>query len=98
MHLLKSIRMAFSKIFINDVGRLRSGWRASIFVLGFIAAMILITTVLRIGYMLFHTVVPALPYAKELEELVSRVALILGALVAGYLCVRFLEGLPWRSC
>ena len=97
MHLLKSIRMAFSKIFINDVGRLRSGWRASIFVLAFIAAMILITAVLRIGYMLFHTVTPALPYAKELEELVSRVALILGALVAGYLCVRFLEGLPWRS-
>ena len=31
--------MTFSKIFINNVGRLRSGWRASIFVLGFIAAM-----------------------------------------------------------
>ena len=89
--------MTFSKIFINDVGRLRSGWRASIFLLAFIAAMILITTLLRIGYLLFHTAIPRLPYAAALEDLISRVALIIAALGVGYLCARFLEALPWRS-
>ena len=93
----KIFLMTFSKVFINDVGRLRSGWRASIFVLGFIAAIILITNVLRIGYALFHSVLPQLPYAAALEDLVSRVALIIASLGVGYLCARFLEGLPWRS-
>lgn len=93
----KRIQMTFSKIFINDVGRLRSGWRASIFVVGFIAAMILITTLLRIGYAIFHNALPGIPYAAALEDLVSRVALIIAALGVGYFCARFLEGLPWRS-
>jgi len=89
--------MTFSKIFINNVGRLRSGWRASIFVLGFIAAMILITNVIRAAYFFLHSVVPRLPYADALEDLVSRTALIIGSLGVGYLCARFLESLPWRS-
>ncbi|HZJ44713.1 MAG TPA: CPBP family intramembrane glutamic endopeptidase [Pyrinomonadaceae bacterium] len=89
--------MTFSKIFTNPVGRLRSGWRAAIFVLGFIAAIILITTILRIAYAVFHNAVPALPYAAAIEDLISRVALVIAALGVGYLCARFLEALPWRS-
>jgi membrane protease YdiL (CAAX protease family) len=89
--------MKVSKIFINDIGRLRSGWRATIFVLCFIASTILITTILRIGYALLHNAIPTLPYTDTLADLVSRVALILAALISGYLCARFLEGLPWRS-
>ena len=89
--------MKVSRIFINNVGRLRSGWRATIFVLCFIASTILITTVLRIGYALLHNAVPTLPYADTLADLVSRVALIFSALISGYLCARFLEALPWRS-
>jgi len=86
-----------SKIFINEFGRLRSGWRLGIFVATFIAITILLTTVLRIAYFLLREVTPALPHARFLAEMIFRTSLLISALGAGYLCARFLEGLPWRS-
>ena len=85
------------KIFLNDVGRLRSGWRVLIFILVFIAISFLIATVLRAGYAIVAAFAPALPHSGFVAEVIFRFSLLATALIAGYLCTRFLEGLPWRS-
>ena len=85
------------KIFINDVGRLRSGWRVLIFVGAFLAIGLVLTTILRIAFLLLIDVAPALPHAEFVGEMVFRFGLLGSALGAGFFCARFLEGLPWRS-
>lgn len=84
-------------IFINDFGRLRSGWRALIFVCAFIAALLLIVSVLRVFYVAFLTVGPQLPRYRFVPDLIYRFSLLSAGLGAGYLCARWLEGLNWRS-
>ncbi len=84
------------EIFINEFGRLRSGWRLLIFILAFIALIFLITTVLRIVLLFVEPHTPA-GTAQMVAELVFRTGLLAAALGAGYFCARFLEGLPWRS-
>jgi len=86
-----------SKIFLNDVGRLRSGWRVLIFVLVSIGLSFLIATVLRAGYATVTAFAPAIPHSGFVAEIIFRFGLLATALGAGYLCARFLEGLPWRS-
>jgi membrane protease YdiL (CAAX protease family) len=85
------------KLFINDVGRLRSGWRVLIFVAAFLAITLIMATMLRIAYVLLTEVAPRLPHAEFVAEIIFRTGLLVGALGAGYFCARFLEGLPWRS-
>lgn len=85
------------KIFLNDVGRLRSGWRVVIFILVFVALSFLIATVLRAGYAIVAAFAPSLPHSSFVAEVIFRFSLLATALIAGYLCTRFLEGLPWRS-
>jgi uncharacterized protein len=89
--------MVLHKIFINEFGRLRSGWRVLLFVFAFIAAWFLIATSLRIVYAAARTAAPSLPYAAFASDVIYRVSLLAAALVAGYLCARIFEGLPWRS-
>jgi CAAX protease family protein len=84
-------------VFINEFGRLRSGWRVLIFVLAFFAVLFIVTTVLRVVYLLAVAIAPPLPQADLVADLIYRVSLLVAALAAGYFCVRFLEGLPWRS-
>ena len=85
------------KIFLNDIGRLRSGWRVVIFVLAFIAVSFLIATVLRAGFAVVTAFAPGIPHPEFIAELIFRAGLLGAALGAGYLCTKFLEGLPWRS-
>jgi uncharacterized protein len=85
------------KVFLNDVGRLRSGWRVLIFVLAFLAISFLIATVLRVALVVLSSFGPRLPHAAFITEVIFRTALLVAALAAGYLCTRFLERLPWRS-
>jgi len=85
------------KIFINEFGRLRSGWRALLYFLALLAATFILTTILRIAFVVFRGVVPRIPHPEFVAEIVFRTGLLVAALVAGYLCARFLEGLPWRS-
>ena len=85
------------KIFINEFGRLRSGWRLVIFIVAFIALSFLVATALRVVYAILTTAGPALPHASFVSEIIFRAGLLIAALGAGYLCARFLEGLPWRS-
>lgn len=84
------------EIFINEFGRLRSGWRLLIFVAAFFALAFLIATVLRIIFVFAAPHIPART-GHFIEDMVFRVGLLAAALGAGWLCVHFLEGLPWRS-
>jgi membrane protease YdiL (CAAX protease family) len=83
-------------VFINEFGRLRSGWRLLIFGAAFIALTLVIVTVLRVVVLFIGPAEPS-NISKFVAELVFRGGLLAAALGAGYFCVRFLEGLPWRS-
>ena len=85
------------KIFINEFGRLRSGWRLLMFIFAFIAAWFVLATVLRLAYAVVLAVAPPLPSPRFAADVIYRLTLLGAALGAGYLCARLFEGLPWRS-
>jgi len=89
--------MDLRQVFINQYGRLRSGWRLVIFVAFVIALSFLLGTGIRIIFAIGSAVGLRLPYAGFLSDIVFRVTLLITALGAGYLCARLLEKLPWRS-
>ncbi|MFN2530490.1 MAG: lysostaphin resistance A-like protein [Pyrinomonadaceae bacterium] len=84
-------------IFINEFGRLRSGWRLLVFILVLIALNLLAGTVLRFAYALLHNAFAAMPHAEFFANAIFRLVLLFAALLAGYLCNRLLEQLPWRA-
>src|SRR3569832_1091948 len=83
-------------VFINDFGRLRSGWRLLIFVAAFIALTVLITTVLRVILIFIGPRDPS-TVTQFIADLIIRSGLLAAALGAGYFCARILDGLPWRA-
>lgn len=84
------------RIFTNEFGRLRSGLRALLFLLAFLAILLVIVTILRGVYVALHELGP-LPRLAFLPDFIFRVSLLLAALGGGWVCARWLEGLPWRS-
>ena len=68
-----------------------------IFLLAFIAVSFLIATVLRVGFAVVTAFAPGIPHPEFILEIIYRTGLLGAALLAGYLCTKFLEGLPWRS-
>jgi len=89
--------MNLHKVFINNFGRLRSGWRLLLYVAAFLAMFLLVSTALWVVFGLLHEVIPASRFAEFIENLIYRFVLLACALVAGYSCTKFLEELPWRS-
>ena len=85
-----------SQIFFNPYGRLRSGWRLTIFLLLLIILYIVFEQVVRTLYGFISTY-RSIPYPDFLLGLVFRGGSLVLALGAGYLCAHFLEELPWRS-
>lgn len=85
------------KIFINDHGRLRSGWRLLIFVLAFIASYLVIVTAFGAMYLLALAIIPEPRFSSSIFRVIDRLSLLAAALLVGYLCARFLEDLPWKS-
>ena len=85
------------KIFINDFGRLRSGWRALIFTAGLFATLFVVVMVLRVFYLLVESYGPRIPYVEFIADTIYRLMLLGAALLVGFVCARALEGLPWRS-
>ena len=84
-------------IFVNNVGRLRSGWRLGVFVGVFALLMFVITGGARLVYALALYFAPSITPPGHVADLVFRVILLTSSLGAGYICARLLEGLPWRS-
>ena len=89
--------MNLRTIFLNDAGRLRSGWRLIIFIALFYAFLMVLGSVVWGLYSLLINLAPTLRPFTYLQELVFRVVLLIGALGAGYFCGRWVEGLPWRA-
>jgi len=83
--------MSLTTPFINEYGRLRSGWRFILFGLVFIAA------IATSDLLLYRVRFNAFAHGEYISELVHRGFLIACALFAGFLCARLIEGLPWRS-
>ena len=85
------------QVFINPAGRLRSGWRVLIFVLLF--AILIILMDLAVGKVseLLIRLTPRRGVAHYLEIFIAKLAIILAALLAGYICTHWLEGLPWSA-
>jgi membrane protease YdiL (CAAX protease family) len=83
-------------MFFNDAGRLRSGWRLTIFILVLIVFLILWEQIVRVLYGLVSSY-RSIPHPDLLLGVVYRGGLLVIALGVGYLCARVLEELPWRS-
>jgi membrane protease YdiL (CAAX protease family) len=89
--------MELKQVFINSAGRLRSGWRFLIFIALFIVLIILMSLATQLASRLLVHVVPSRGVAQYVENLIARLILLFCALLAGYICTRWLEGLPWRA-
>ncbi|HBB88568.1 MAG TPA: hypothetical protein DC047_13230 [Blastocatellia bacterium] len=89
--------MDAQQVFVNSVGRLRSGWRVVIFIVVYVALLFLLSTVTRVGYAVGLQIAPGRNLGRFTEDLIFRLILGVAALLAGYLCNRWLEGLPWRA-
>ena len=89
--------MDLKKVFINSAGRLRSGWRLLIFVLILVILSIFFGAVTRKAFGLLVHFAPSGGVARYLENFTFRLIFLLVALLAGFICTRFLEGLPWRA-
>jgi membrane protease YdiL (CAAX protease family) len=89
--------MNLKQVFINPVGRLRSGWRVLIFILVFACLLFLLTTTARIVYATALLIAPTRSVGAYFSNIVVRLIFLLASLGAGYICTRWLEGLPWRA-
>lgn len=90
--------MTIKQLFINSAGRLRSGWRLLIFVLLFLFISFLLGSVVRVALALApHRNFLGLLVGEYVQNLIFRLLLLIAALAAGYICTRWLEGLPWKS-
>jgi membrane protease YdiL (CAAX protease family) len=89
--------MNLHQVFINNAGRLRSGWRLLLFVFIYICLLFLLGTVVRIGFGIATLIAPHRDFGVLVPDLIFRKLLLASALIAGYVCTRWLEGLPWRA-
>lgn len=89
--------MDLKQVFINSAGRLRSGWRLLIFLLILVILSLLSGAVTKKVFELAVQFVPSSGVARYLENFIFRLIFLLVALLAGFICTRFLEGLPWRA-
>ena len=80
--------MDIRQFFLDAEGRLRSGFRFVIFLLTFLLIVVVLTIPLEVVFRM-------LP--KEIARPAGLFVMLLAALLAGWLCARVLEGLPFRS-
>ncbi|MEP6818493.1 MAG: CPBP family intramembrane glutamic endopeptidase [bacterium] len=89
--------MHLKQVFINSAGRLRSGWRLLIYVLLVLILSVVSGAVLNKVSELWLGSTPSSGVAHYLENLIFRAIFLAVALIAGFICTRWLEGLPWRA-
>jgi membrane protease YdiL (CAAX protease family) len=89
--------MEFPDIFINDVGRLRSGWRFFIFVAVYLLVLTLLGGAFAVALSL--ALGPAAEAFQQTGWSFAAQALLLfvSAALVGWGCNKFLEDLPWRA-
>src|SRR6266498_39682 len=84
-------------LFINRWSRLRSGWRVVVFAILYIALLFLIGGLLRLVYAIAVYSGMGFRPGEYFANVVFRLTILIAALVAGFICNRVLEGLPWRA-
>lgn len=89
--------MQVSQIFFNSTTRLRSGWRASIYLLFVIVLSLFSGAFLKVLNTLFQPLALQRPWIGGLLEVLSWVVLFGIAVLAGWGCGKLLEDLPWRA-
>jgi len=87
--------MAISKLFLNEANRLRSGWRLALFIAAFIAVFFLFSVVARVAIVVAEGL--HLSSNAYVENVIFRVIFLSAAVLAGWSCNYWLEGLPWRA-
>jgi membrane protease YdiL (CAAX protease family) len=86
--------MTLNNIFFGTSGRLRSGWRFSVFVLGFAVTSIGIGA---IGWMFFVAMPERFAPGTSAFLVANALLSMIPALVIGWLCGKYLEGLPFKA-
>jgi membrane protease YdiL (CAAX protease family) len=89
--------MDLKNIFINSAGRLRSGWRLLVFLLVYLCILFLFSSLARLAYAVVLNAEPQRIGSDYIQNVIFRVILLVTALAAGFICSRWLEGLPWRA-
>ena len=83
-----------NEIFFNSVGRLRSGWRVTIFAVSYL----ILTAILGLGAYFFLICLPFESASKNLISLVTTFLIFsLVAVFLGWLFGKFFEDLPFRA-
>jgi membrane protease YdiL (CAAX protease family) len=85
--------MELNNAFLNQAGRLRSGWRLAVFVALFVVLFLFSTAAV---FLIFRRL-PQTTSFHYLENLVFRVFFLGSAILPGWLCNYWIEGLPWRA-
>jgi uncharacterized protein len=93
----QSNEMDLKQFFINNAGRLRSGWRLAVFVLIYLVIIFMMTAAVRALYALALHIGPGRTLPHLLGDLIFRLIILISSLGAGYACTRWLEGLPCRA-
>ncbi len=90
--------MEIPDIFINSVGRLRSGWRFFIYVAGYMLAVTVLENVRAAVVLLVWGEAGAAFLQQSGWGFVAQAAVLFAAAaMVGFGCNRLLEGLPWRA-
>jgi len=89
--------MTLSQIFINPANRLRSGWRLLIFAIIFFLLLFVISNGIRVAYAVAIQLAPNRSLGRFAQDLIFRTGLVSAAVLAGFICTRWLEGLPARA-
>jgi membrane protease YdiL (CAAX protease family) len=89
--------MDFPDIFFNSMGRLRSGWRFSIFVVLYLLFGIMVGGAVRVLFQMALGSAADAFFRSNLGWIVQGLILFTTAAVVGWICLRLLEDLPWRA-
>jgi membrane protease YdiL (CAAX protease family) len=89
--------MDLKNIFINSAGRLPSGGRLLVFLLIYLWILFLLSSLARLAYAVALNAVPQRIGGDYVQNVIFRLILLVTALAAGFICTRWLEGLPWRA-
>ena len=89
--------MTARQLFFNENGRLRVGLRLVIFAFVYLALLFTLGIMARVGYAVALQITPNFSAGPYLQDVIFRGMLLAAALLAGLICTRLLDGLPWRA-
>ena len=89
--------MTAQQLFLNEHGRLRTGLRLVVFLFVYLALLFAFGLMARVGYVVAIRISPDVLPGPYLADVIFRGMLLATALIAGFICTRLLDGLPWRA-